>query len=393
MNFRRYFLILFLLVLTNLFITWCTFWQTISKLEDSKDIYNSGSTLPINSNDIKSKLVVKDSEEVSEEMRRIKAFEKKVISNMNKTVMDNGKKILAGKFENEFKVNFNGGRVGALLDISQSPSELLCDMKKKVKLHIFKKGDPFFRTKQLDQFFRSSPFLSNKTYNSCAVVTNSGSLINSGLGTFIDSHDLIIRFNDGPTSGFEKDVGSKTSLRVVNSQIIFKPEFGFLGPKSLYSSSAVLVWDPTSYTANVSEWYSHPDQPFFENFFAKRRMKPEEPLYLLHPGSLWSIWDWLQSHSKWPMVPHPTTSGFLGLAIAIQHCRIVRSFEYIPSLRYGNRCHYYGTQIYPGDPCTYGAWHPVSTEKLMALALNIGKKKEIYSDGFLTITGFAGLKC
>ncbi|XP_040575419.1 beta-galactoside alpha-2,6-sialyltransferase 2-like [Lepeophtheirus salmonis] len=392
MNFLGYIGFMFFLVLSYLFISWCTFWQVVSKAEDDTDIYSSRSTVQMNDDELKSKLEAKVGEEESEEMRRIKAFENKVISNLRQTVMDNGKKILAGDFENKFQVEFKGWREPPL-NISQSPSELLCDMKKKVKFHMFKKGDPFFRTKQLDQFFRPSPFLSNKAYNSCAVVTNSGSLINSGHGTFIDSHDLIIRFNDGPTSGFEKDVGSKTSLRVVNSKIIFKPEFGFLGPKSLYSSSAVLVWDPTNYTASVSEWYSHPDQPFFENFFAKRRIKPEEPLYLLHPGSLWSIWDWLQSHSKWPMVPHPTTSGFLGLAIAIQHCRIVRSFEYIPSLRYSNKCHYHGIQTETGKTCTYEAWYPVSTEKLMALALNIGKKKEIYSEGFLTIPGFAGLNC
>ncbi|XP_040575612.1 beta-galactoside alpha-2,6-sialyltransferase 2 [Lepeophtheirus salmonis] len=392
MNFLRYIVFLFLLVLTNLFITWCTLWQTVSKLEDSKDIYSSRSTVQINDNEPKSKLEAKVGEEESEEMRRSKAFERKVISNLRQTVMDNGKKILAGDFENKFQVEFKGWR-GSLLNISRSPSELLCDMKKKVKFHIFKKGDPFFRTKQLDQFFRSSPFLSNKTYNSCAVVTNSGSLINSGHGTFIDSHDLIIRFNDGPTSGFEKDVGSKTSLRVINSKVPSLPEYGFLAPESLYSSSPVLVWDPNNYTASVSEWYSHPYKPFFENFFAKRRMKPEEPLYLLHPGSLWSIWDWIQSHSKWPMVPNPTTSGFLGLAIAIQHCSIVRSFEYIPSLRYSNKCHYHGIQTETGEACTFGDWHPVSAEKLMALALNIGKKKEIYSDGFVTIPGFAGLEC
>ncbi|CAB4069772.1 SIAT2 [Lepeophtheirus salmonis] len=356
MNFLQYFLILFLLVLTNLFITWCTLWQTVSKLEDSKDIYSSRSTVQINDYEPKSKLEAKVGEEESEEMRRSKAFERKVISNLRQTVMDNGKKILAGDFENKFQVEFKGWR-GSLLNISRSPSELLCDMKKKIN--------------------SSGPVLFLVTKHTTAVLY----------------HDLIIRFNDGPTSGFEKDVGSKTSLRVINSKVPSLPEYGFLAPESLYSSSPVLVWDPNNYTASVSEWYSHPYKPFFENFFAKRRMKPEEPLYLLHPGSLWSIWDWIQSHSKWPMVPNPTTSGFLGLAIAIQHCSIVRSFEYIPSLRYSNKCHYHGIQTETGEACTFGDWHPVSAEKLMALALNIGKKKEIYSDGFVTIPGFAGLEC
>ena len=50
--------------------------------------------------------------------------------------------------------------------------------------------------------------------------------------------------------------------------------------------SAVLVWDPSSYNASVQDWYNKPDWPFFEQFFSKRLMKPEDSLYLLHPGKI-----------------------------------------------------------------------------------------------------------
>jgi hypothetical protein len=36
----------------------------------------------------------------------------------------------------------------------------------------------------------------------------------------IDEHDFIARFNHGPTVGFEKDVGSRTNLRIVNRLIL-----------------------------------------------------------------------------------------------------------------------------------------------------------------------------
>lgn len=35
----------------------------------------------------------------------------------------------------------------------------------------------------------------------------------------IDLHDIVLRFNHAPTKGHEKDVGSKTTIRVVNSQV------------------------------------------------------------------------------------------------------------------------------------------------------------------------------
>ena len=52
----------------------------------------------------------------------------------------------------------------------------------------------------------------------------------------------------------------------------------------LILQSAVLVWDPSVYNASIEEWYNKPDWPFFEQFFSKRLMKPEDSLYLLHPG-------------------------------------------------------------------------------------------------------------
>ena len=50
--------------------------------------------------------------------------------------------------------------------------------------------------------------------------------------TFADSHDFILRFNNAPTEGFEEDVGTLTSMRILNSQVVTKPQFAF--PHSSY---------------------------------------------------------------------------------------------------------------------------------------------------------------
>lgn len=51
----------------------------------------------------------------------------------------------------------------------------------------------------------------------CALISSSGELRDSGLGSAIDAHKLIIRVNTAPTEGFESWVGSRTDARFVSS--------------------------------------------------------------------------------------------------------------------------------------------------------------------------------
>jgi len=46
------------------------------------------------------------------------------------------------------------------------------------------------------------------------LVGNGPSLLSSGLGSLIDSYDVVVRMNNFRTSGFESDVGSKTDVWV-----------------------------------------------------------------------------------------------------------------------------------------------------------------------------------
>ena len=51
----------------------------------------------------------------------------------------------------------------------------------------------------------------------CAIVTGSPSLMDYNYGELIDKHDYIIRSNQSPHEGYEKFVGSRTDIRIINS--------------------------------------------------------------------------------------------------------------------------------------------------------------------------------
>ncbi|KAG5285533.1 hypothetical protein AALO_G00004450 [Alosa alosa] len=84
--------------------------------------------------------------------------------------------------------------------------------------------------------------------NSCALVTSSGHLTGGARGTDIDAAECVIRMNDAPAGGaYGRDVGRRTSLRVVahsSMQRVLRGRHQLLNA----SQDAVFVfWGPSSY--------------------------------------------------------------------------------------------------------------------------------------------------
>jgi hypothetical protein len=79
---------------------------------------------------------------------------------------------------------------------------------------------------KLDKELPEDNPLPDKAFHRCAVVGNSGSLLEDQRGAEIDEHDAVLRFNAAKIAGFEQFVGSKTTIRLLNSPDASWPKDG-----------------------------------------------------------------------------------------------------------------------------------------------------------------------
>ncbi|XP_012890258.1 PREDICTED: beta-galactoside alpha-2,6-sialyltransferase 1 isoform X2 [Dipodomys ordii] len=198
-----------------------------------------------------------------------------------------------------------------------------------------------------------------------------------------------MRFNGAPTANFQQDVGTKTTIRLMNSQLV-TTDRRFL-KDGLYNEGILIVWDPSVYHSDIPKWYQNPDYNFFNNYKSYRKLHPSQPFYILKPQMPWELWDILQEISPEEIQPNPPSSGMLGIIVMLTLCDQVDIYEFLPSKRKTDVCYYY--QKYFDSACTMGAYHPLLFEKNMVKHLNEGTDEDIYLFGKATLSGFRNIRC
>lgn len=274
----------------------------------------------------------------------------------------------------------------------QSRQQVLCELKKREKIRTLDGTEMPFSKLGWQKIVPALPLsqIHRPGLKTCAVVTSAGAMLHSGLGKEIDSHDAVLRFNTAPTVGYERDVGNKTTIRIINSQILANPMHRF-NRSSLYKNVTLVAWDPAPYTLNLHKWYSNPDYNLFTPYMEYRMRFPSQPFYILHPKYIWQLWDVIQANNLENIQPNPPSSGFIGILLMMSLCEEVHVYEYIPSLRQTDLCHYH--ERYYDAACTLGAYHPLLYEKMLIQRMNIGSEDELKRKGKVTLPGFNKVHC
>lgn len=82
---------------------------------------------------------------------------------------------------------------------------------------------------------------------------------------------------------------------------------------------------------------------------------------------------------------------FSGLTLLLPICNYVDMFEYIPSTRVTKKCHYYDKE--DNLACTFGVWHPLAAEKLVAYQMNSADDRTVFKRGYIRIEGYRKVLC
>ncbi|PNI54953.1 ST6GAL1 isoform 19, partial [Pan troglodytes] len=117
---------------------------------------------------------------------------------------------------NKYKVSYKGPGPG----IKFSAEALRCHLRDHVNVSMVEVTDFPFNTSEWEGYLPKESIRTKAgPWGRCAVVSSAGSLKSSQLGREIDDHDAVLRFNGAPTANFQQDVGTKTTIRLMNSQI------------------------------------------------------------------------------------------------------------------------------------------------------------------------------
>ncbi|XP_051519614.1 CMP-N-acetylneuraminate-beta-galactosamide-alpha-2,3-sialyltransferase 1-like isoform X1 [Myxocyprinus asiaticus] len=149
----------------------------------------------------------------------------------------------------------------------------------------------------------------------CAVVGNSGNLLGSNYGPLIDFHDVVIRINKGPTKGFEKDVGSKTTHRILYPESAMDLDNNNTHLLLFPFKIRDMQWLISAFTIkHITHTYVRVKSSINAN---------ENRVMILHPAFIKYVYDsWLQKHGRYP------STGFITIILALHMCDEVNVFGF-----------------------------------------------------------------
>ncbi|XP_043934299.1 alpha-2,8-sialyltransferase 8B [Protopterus annectens] len=234
------------------------------------------------------------------------------------------------------------------LDAERDISVLKGTLKPGDTIHyIFDRGSTMNISKNLYELLPETSPLKGKHFKNCAIVGNSGILLNKSCGQEIDSHDFVIRCNLAPIVEYANDVGVKTNLVTMNPSVVQRA-FGDLVNETwqekflarLHSFNGSILWIPAFMVKGGEERVERVNDIIINN---KIHVQTSYPSLRL-PHAVRGYWLTNKVNIKRP------TTGLLMYTLATRFCDEIHLYGFWPFHRDQNhylvKYHYYDTLKY-----------------------------------------------
>ncbi|XP_071477668.1 alpha-N-acetyl-neuraminyl-2,3-beta-galactosyl-1,3-N-acetyl-galactosaminide alpha-2,6-sialyltransferase-like [Diadema antillarum] len=165
----------------------------------------------------------------------------------------------------------------------------------------------------------------------CALVSSSGHLVNSSAGAEIDSYPCVLRMNSAPVTGYETDVGIRTTIRIVghvNLKVLNTSQelqAEILRNQSTRAEKVVVPW---LYNVNVNR----ASDMYFKSARNLSKVYPEVDFFLLTPDKVKIAESLFQTETGLSRQEARTwlSTGWMSMLFAVDVCDKVDVFGLAP---------------------------------------------------------------
>mmetsp|Transcript_28855 Transcript_28855/g.92128 ORF Transcript_28855/g.92128 Transcript_28855/m.92128 type:complete len:413 (+) Transcript_28855:166-1404(+) len=170
-------------------------------------------------------------------------------------------------------------------------------------------------------------------FEECAVVGNSGQLLNKDYGEQIDASDAVLRINNAPIAGFDKHVGTKTTFNLVNQA--HAKAISAMHVRHLHNNASVLVYESGHAAVRLRIF------PKLLAVMGRGHAQLLNPSFIVKGYSFWlSLKALVEEQKASSRLKHNNTapvnfkrkpmSGFFATLLCMQFCKRIRLYGFSP---------------------------------------------------------------
>ncbi|XP_062280251.1 alpha-N-acetylgalactosaminide alpha-2,6-sialyltransferase 5b [Scomber scombrus] len=160
----------------------------------------------------------------------------------------------------------------------------------------------------------------------CALVTSSGQLTGRKRGEEIDRSECVIRMNDAPSVGFQRDVGGRTSLRVIahsSLQRVLRSRQELL---NVSQDTVFIFWGPSNAMRRDGKGHVYNNLKLLKQLLPKLKVYIISRIKMLKFDELFKNETGIdrKSSSSW------LSTGWFTMAIALELCDRINVYGMVP---------------------------------------------------------------